>query len=189
MLVPGRMSRDIKCAAKFRIFEPHDLVAHPHIVVVCTSPHSHQAPERSMTPPLLREALDALLLDMRWRLADATPRRIVRDSGFMANLRHLLHWGDTPHDPVLSDLHPSLGNLDHLAYLIDALRKPIYPRGTDFEGMRACRPDTQLMLSRCSRPVPNAARPSEGAALHPLCGGAVAARVQQTRQDDHLHVS
>ncbi|KZV83375.1 hypothetical protein EXIGLDRAFT_843006 [Exidia glandulosa HHB12029] len=132
----GEMKREFKCTARFRIFEPLDLVAHPCIVVICTSPHVHQAPERSMTPPLLRDALESLLCDMRWRLADATPRRIVRDSGFMSNLRHLLNWSPTLADPVLSDLHPSLGNLDHVAYLIDVVRRPLFPLGTDFEGVR-----------------------------------------------------
>ncbi|KZV93882.1 hypothetical protein EXIGLDRAFT_767640 [Exidia glandulosa HHB12029] len=134
MLCTGEMSRESTCNAQFRIFEPLDLHAHPYILVVCTNPHSHPPPERSMTPPLLRDALRMLLLDMRWQLADATPRRIIRDSGFMSNLRGLLDWKDPVEDPVLSDLHPSLGNLDHLAYLIDDVRKPLYPLGTDFQG-------------------------------------------------------
>ncbi|EJD42614.1 hypothetical protein AURDEDRAFT_168425 [Auricularia subglabra TFB-10046 SS5] len=139
-LAPGLMVRNRDCAARFRIFEPHDVQRHPFVLVVCTSPHSHQPPERSKTPPLLRDALKTLLVDMRWQLADATPRKIVQDSGFIANLRRLLDWGrDSPDDPTLAALHPSLGNLDHVEYLIEQVRTPLFPSGTDFEGARHLR--------------------------------------------------
>ncbi|EJD33362.1 hypothetical protein AURDEDRAFT_177559 [Auricularia subglabra TFB-10046 SS5] len=135
-LQPGLMIQRLQCQARFRVYEPHDLAAHPFILVVCSNPHSHPPPERSMTPPLLREALNTALLNMRWQLADATPRRLALDSGFMATFRQILNWGDTPDDPTLSDLHPSLGNLDHTAILIDAVRKPVFPHGVDFEGAK-----------------------------------------------------
>ncbi|EJD34665.1 hypothetical protein AURDEDRAFT_176300 [Auricularia subglabra TFB-10046 SS5] len=87
-----------------------------------------------MTPPLLREAFATILQDMRWQLADATPRRILHNAGFMTNLRRMLQWGSRPDDPPLSELHPSLGNLDHVAYLINDIRQPLFPQGTDFHG-------------------------------------------------------
>ncbi|KZV98486.1 hypothetical protein EXIGLDRAFT_832155 [Exidia glandulosa HHB12029] len=134
-LEPGLMSTDpAPCSAQFRIYVPKDLFTNPFIVVLCINPHSHPVPERSMTPPPLREAFKSMLSTMDWRLADATPLRVVQDSGFMCSLRQALDWSD-PRDPSLSDLHPSLGNRDHAGYIIDAIRSTsAYPCGTDFEG-------------------------------------------------------
>ncbi|KAJ6470153.1 hypothetical protein DFH09DRAFT_1478222 [Mycena vulgaris] len=55
----------------------------------------------------------SLLLDLDWKLADATPRKLMIDSGFMSSFRRALGW-KKPFDPPLAALHPSLGNLDHL---------------------------------------------------------------------------
>ncbi|KAF9472113.1 hypothetical protein BDN70DRAFT_909218 [Pholiota conissans] len=74
-----------------------------------------------------------MLLCMKWKLADATPRKIMTDSGFIAALRHHLQWSHL-FDPVLADLHPSLGNLDHVRRIINELREKIFPQGTGFKG-------------------------------------------------------
>ncbi|KZV94541.1 hypothetical protein EXIGLDRAFT_748607 [Exidia glandulosa HHB12029] len=132
-LAHGALTKAQPCTAKFRVYVPTDLHANSSIVVLCISPHSHAAPERSMTPPAIRDAFKSMLTVMDWRLADATPRRVIQDSGFMTALRRSLEWKDAP-NPVLGDLHPSLANLDHTAYLIDSIRQPLYPFGTDFEG-------------------------------------------------------
>jgi len=51
------------------------------------------------------------------------------------NELHLeLNWNEK-HDPSLSDLHPSLGNLDHMARLINELREQYFPNGTGLDGM------------------------------------------------------
>ncbi|EJD41424.1 hypothetical protein AURDEDRAFT_169588 [Auricularia subglabra TFB-10046 SS5] len=122
------------CESKFRIYVPNDLYTNPNIVVTCIGPHSHAAPERSMTPPPFREAFKSMLSSMDWRLADATPLRVVQDGGFMSSFRRALRWTD-PRDPTLSELHPSLGNLDHAGYIIDKIRSTsTFPCGTDFEG-------------------------------------------------------
>ncbi|EJD54157.1 hypothetical protein AURDEDRAFT_157410 [Auricularia subglabra TFB-10046 SS5] len=134
-LGPGCMSQAQKCGAKFSVYVPVDLADNPHVIMLCTNPHSHAPPERSMTPPAFRDAFQKMLKEMEWRLADATPRRAQLDSGFMNALRHALSWTDT-RNPTLSDLHPSLQNLDHVAYLIDRVRKPSFPFGTDFDGAR-----------------------------------------------------
>ncbi|KAG1733723.1 hypothetical protein EDB19DRAFT_1830853 [Suillus lakei] len=66
---------------------------------------------------------------------DATPRRIVCDSGFMKGLCTALGW--TSHrSPNLADLHPSLANLDHVDQLIKNFCYEKYPMGTGFEGVR-----------------------------------------------------
>lgn len=123
-----------QCNAKFSIYVPDDLVACPWIVVICTNPHSHPPPLPISTPPPILALLKSLLLDLGWRLADATPRKIVLDSAFMACFREHLGWNGI-RDPVLSDLHPSLGNLDHVRRIINGLRKDYFVDGTGFSGM------------------------------------------------------
>jgi len=51
----------------------------------------------------------------------------------MTGLRQILGWTDSI-DPSLSDLHPSLANLDNAQRLINILRDDRYPEGTGFEG-------------------------------------------------------
>ncbi|KAG2116152.1 hypothetical protein DEU56DRAFT_748432 [Suillus clintonianus] len=123
------------CTAKFDIYVPEDLPACPQVVVICHNPHSHPPPAPVKTPPSLVNLFLSLLLDMDWQLADATPRRIVLDSGFMKGLRMALGWV-ADRSPCLSDIHPSLANLDHVRHLINVFRFEKYPLGTGFEGAR-----------------------------------------------------
>jgi hypothetical protein len=129
---------DHNCKAKFDIYVPEDLPACPKVVVICRHPHSHPPPAPVKTPPSLVDLFRSLLVDMDWQLADATPRRIVLHSGFMRGLRTSLGWV-SDQSPCLSDLHPSLANLDHVRRLIDVFRLEKYPLGTGFEGdLRFC---------------------------------------------------
>ncbi|KAF8158165.1 hypothetical protein B0H34DRAFT_674626 [Crassisporium funariophilum] len=97
-------------------------------------PHTHIDPFPVKTPPSILTIFSSLLLNMGWRLADATPRNIMLDSGFMNGLKQHLGWTNACLKPVLSDLHPSLGNSDHVQCYINDLRTKQYPRGTGFEG-------------------------------------------------------
>ena len=74
---------------------------------------------------------------MGWRLADATPRRVMLDTGFMHGLRNILGW-EFDRSLSLSDLHPSYGNLDHLRCFIHNVWLDKFPHGTDFEGRHYC---------------------------------------------------
>ncbi|KAG1887408.1 uncharacterized protein F5891DRAFT_967475 [Suillus fuscotomentosus] len=123
------------CTAKFNIYVPHDLVTCPRIVVLCSNPHSHPPPAPVKTPTPLVDIFHELLLLMKWKLADATPRRIYLDTAFIQGLHEVLGW-DFPdgRDATLQDLHPSLANLDHVRRLINILRSVKYPSGTGFEG-------------------------------------------------------
>lgn len=121
------------CAADFTVLTPYDLAACPRVLIIARNPHSHPPPFPVKTPPPTKKLFCSLLTSMGWRLADATPRKILIDSGFMAGLRSVLKW-EREHDPSLSDLHPSLGNLDHVRRIIDHVRQEIYPEGTGFEG-------------------------------------------------------
>ncbi|KAF8574792.1 hypothetical protein K439DRAFT_1665328 [Ramaria rubella] len=64
---------------------------------------------------------------------NATPQRLSLDSAFMAALRSQLLWTGLQ-DPLLSALHPSSGNMDHTAHLIDLMRSEYFPNGTGLKG-------------------------------------------------------
>lgn len=130
----GTLSRwQRPCTATFEIYVPNDLSNCPKVLIVCRNPHTHPPPIPVMTPPALLEVFRSLLVSLDWKLADTTPRRIVLDSQFMHGLRRHLGW--TSHqDPSLSDLHPSLGNLDHVRRHINVLRNEFFPMGTGLDG-------------------------------------------------------
>lgn len=102
-------------------------------MVVARNPHSHPPPLPVKTPTTLVSVLKSLLRDLDWKLADATPRRIILDSAFISGLRKHLGWSGI-RDPVLSDLHPSFGNMDHLRRHINTLREEYFPDGTGLAG-------------------------------------------------------
>jgi hypothetical protein len=106
----------------------------PRVVLLCRNPHLHARPPRSKTPKIIEDIFQSLLLQLGWRLADATARRITTNQLFVDGLKRVLGWSNLQWDPVPSDLHPSLGNHDHTALLINKIREPLYPDGTDFEG-------------------------------------------------------
>ncbi|KAJ7631405.1 hypothetical protein DFH06DRAFT_1439242 [Mycena polygramma] len=135
----GKLARGVlerwrgNCPATLDLYTPYDLSGCPYVVVVCRHPHSHPPPDPVKTPPPLLEIFRSLLLELDWKLADATPRKLMLDSGFMAGLRRNLGW-TKPFDPPLAALHPSFGNLDHVRRYIDELRQVLFPEGTGFEG-------------------------------------------------------
>lgn len=125
------------CTATYQIFVPHNIVACPHIVILCWNPHSHPPSAPVKTPPALKGLFFDLLSMLKWKLADATPRRIFLDTAFVEGLHQVLSW-----DPVrmgrnatLSDLHPSFANIDHVRWLIVSVHADYYPRGTGYDGM------------------------------------------------------
>ncbi|KII88254.1 hypothetical protein PLICRDRAFT_29844 [Plicaturopsis crispa FD-325 SS-3] len=124
-----------KCSADFDIYTPVDLFACPQILIICRNAHSHPPPRPIKTPPVLLDIFRDLLLSLDWKLADATPRKIVLDSAFMCGLRNHLGWRKT-YDPSLSHLHPSLGNFDHVRRHINTLRDEYFPHGTGFDGAK-----------------------------------------------------
>ncbi|KIK33428.1 hypothetical protein CY34DRAFT_49613, partial [Suillus luteus UH-Slu-Lm8-n1] len=126
------------CTASFDIYVPEDIVACPQILVLCTNPHSHPPPVPVKTPPPLIDIFHGLISLMKWKLADATPRRIYLDTAFVEGLHQVLDWKfPGGRDAMLQDLHPSFANLDHVRRLINVMRSTTYPSGTGFEG--ACR--------------------------------------------------
>ncbi|KZV94685.1 hypothetical protein EXIGLDRAFT_822529 [Exidia glandulosa HHB12029] len=119
------------CTASCDMYTPYDLAACPFVAIVCTGPHSHPPPSPVKTPILVRRAFERLLRSLDWRIANITPRRLVLNPRFVYELRTLLGW-TIYRDPQLSDLHPSLGNMDHASYLIGIVRQEVFPEGTGF---------------------------------------------------------
>ncbi|KAG9309526.1 hypothetical protein JVU11DRAFT_10503 [Chiua virens] len=130
----GNLQCAESCPTKYDIYTPNDLQDCPCIVIVSTNPHNHPPPLPIKTPPQLVSCLEALLLRLDWKLADATPRRLALDSGFVCSLRHALAWSLPEWDPSSHDLHPSLGNLDHLRRIINNSWMTSFPQGTGFHG-------------------------------------------------------
>ncbi|KAF8974325.1 hypothetical protein BDZ97DRAFT_11979 [Flammula alnicola] len=130
----GRLERQSgKCPATYDIYTPDDLVSCPQVLIICKDRHSHPRPFPVKTPPPLLKVFQCLLKGLDWKLADATPRKVMIDSGFVQGLRQHLGWVK-PFDPSLADLHPSLGNMDHARRYINELRLDVFPKGTGFEG-------------------------------------------------------
>ncbi|KAF8122014.1 hypothetical protein EV363DRAFT_1405257 [Boletus edulis] len=125
-----------KCTTSYDIYVPNNLHDCTSVLILSTNPHNHLPPLPIKTPPQIVECFKALLLHLEWKLADATPRRLVLNSGFIHGLCHALAWSRYERDPSLHDLHPSLGNLDHLRRLINNLRTSNFPHGTGFHGAK-----------------------------------------------------
>ena len=131
----GELHKDVDCSVTFDIYTPYDqdIVRVPKIVIVCTNKHTHPPPVPAKTPPVYCQILRSILLDLGWKLADATFRRILLDTGFMMSLRKELGWTGI-RDPVLANLHPSFANSDHVKRLILDLRDTHFASGTGFAG-------------------------------------------------------
>ncbi|KAF8998097.1 hypothetical protein BDQ17DRAFT_1247946, partial [Cyathus striatus] len=129
----GTLQTHIGCDVKFAIYTPYDLFACPRVIIMSRGIHSHNPPPPIKTPPPIEKIFSAMLIALDWKLADTTPRKLMTDSGFIANLQQKSNWTSFV-DPPLSALHPSLGNFDHVRRLINNLRKERYPNGTGFTG-------------------------------------------------------
>lgn len=94
MLQRGKLVKANKakgCPTHFEIYEPDNLHECPYVLMVCRNPHSHPNPSRIRTPKSIRTKFTDLMCRLDWRLADATPRRLLLDNGFMSDLRNILN--------------------------------------------------------------------------------------------------
>ncbi|KAF8591037.1 hypothetical protein K439DRAFT_1650871 [Ramaria rubella] len=148
ILTRGSLNRTESCPARFEFYYPYDLDRCPSVLLVCCNPHSHADPFPANTPQTIVDIFTDLLTHLDWKLADATPRRILLNSSFMAGLCQVLGWGGL-HDPTLSDLHPLLGNSNHTARLINKLQHQRYPHRTGSEGAY------HLLTEHCDLPSDN----------------------------------
>lgn len=134
VLVRGEVERTVQCEARFEFYIPREPHKCDFVLMVCRDPHSHPNPPPSRTPKSILNIFNQLLLRLDWKLADATPRRILLDTAFMTGLRDALGWPGI-HDPTLADLHPSLGNHDHAWRYIHKQRSQLFPHGTGIQGV------------------------------------------------------
>ncbi|KAJ7210349.1 hypothetical protein GGX14DRAFT_363314, partial [Mycena pura] len=122
------------CDCKFLVYEPYPEYAQqcPWVLMVCRGVHSHPIPLPTKTPPRVRDVVFTLLERLDYDLADLTPRRFLRHPSTTSYLRELL-----PHDeaPTLLDLHPSLGNRDHIRSYIVQVQRTLFPDGTGWDGL------------------------------------------------------
>lgn len=124
------------------MFTPVDLTKCPFILLLSGGTHDHPIPSPTRTPVPIRAQVITLLLGMGTDLVNATPRRAARHAAVQYGLKLLLprHPGSLNSllpGPTLTDLHPSFNNKSHVKFLIQAVRRQVFPHGTDFEGMNS----------------------------------------------------
>lgn len=133
-LALGAMVR-MGCSCKFRVYEPfpeyRELCA--KVLVICNGQHAHPIPLPTKTPAKICSQLATLLLDLDHDLPNLTPRRLLRHPVLQAFLCTSL----PSHNPILSDLHTSLANKDHIRAFITEAKNDGFPAGTGWSGMCA----------------------------------------------------
>jgi hypothetical protein len=123
----------ISCTSTITIYEP--LPAYrsecPKVLIVCSGVHAHPIPIPARTPNSISTILVRFLTELE-DLPNLTPRRLLTNDAAKFFLQNEL-----PHlqNPTFSDLHPSLGNLDHLQVYIRRAALEIHPHGTGWEGL------------------------------------------------------
>ncbi|KAF7303458.1 hypothetical protein MIND_00574600 [Mycena indigotica] len=126
--------RQVDCACKFLLYEPcpEFIDECPWALLVCHGAHRHTIPLVTKTPPHIREMIFSLLRRLDNDIADLTPRRFLRHPATTNFLREIF-----PHDdaPSLLDLHPSLGNRDHVSAYISQVQREMFPSGTGWAGL------------------------------------------------------
>lgn len=77
---------DQRCMTTYDTFVPENLHDCPCVLVLSTNLHNHPPPLPIKTPVQIIDCLESLLLQLNWKLADATLQQLVLDSGFMHGL-------------------------------------------------------------------------------------------------------
>ncbi|KAF6748810.1 hypothetical protein DFP72DRAFT_819855 [Ephemerocybe angulata] len=134
LLVKAEMA-NIGCAVKFRVYRPAEREREkcPRVLVISMGEHTHGIPALTKTPPHVANEMRELLNLISDDLADLTPRRLIRHPVTLAYLKQKFPKSDVP---LLSDIHPSLANRDHLRIYIDPARERKFPFGTGFAGLQ-----------------------------------------------------
>ncbi|KAJ7587564.1 hypothetical protein C8J56DRAFT_890486 [Mycena floridula] len=108
------------CESKFTVFEPQPIYRSQclRILIVCRAPHSHLPPLPTKTPALITAAIMNLLYSFQ-------------EASQLFLVSQVLH----VKEPTFIDLHPSLGNLDHLGSYIYHAQDYVFPEGTGWKGL------------------------------------------------------
>lgn len=123
----------LECKSTCRAFEPTEDFREccPWMLVICHNEHTHPIPIPSKTLPLIKDELFKLMYELDYDLADLAPRRFLRHPSTKSYLTNRL---PTVSNPMLSDLHPSLANRDHLRGYIAKVQSDQFPQGTGWGG-------------------------------------------------------
>jgi hypothetical protein len=123
----------MKCASRFRIFEPLPEYRKqcPKVLLICEGAHTHPVPLPTRTPAHICSRILGLLEETAEDLPDMTPRRFIRHPLVKVFLKKLL---PTISSPTLADWHVSLANRSHLNAYIKLARETLWPFGTDWQG-------------------------------------------------------
>ncbi|KAJ6494582.1 hypothetical protein C8R45DRAFT_1095495 [Mycena sanguinolenta] len=123
------------CKTKFTIYEPIEefRAACPFVLVICKGEHPHPIPLPRKTPPQIKDDVMGLLKSLDGDLADLTPRRFLRHPILHAYLRQ--RFPAIP-NPMLSELHSSLANREHLKTYITSAKVELFPDGTGWKGVK-----------------------------------------------------
>ncbi|KAJ2911744.1 hypothetical protein MD484_g8674, partial [Candolleomyces efflorescens] len=123
------------CECTFRYFQPtlENRKKCPWSLLTCHGPHTHPIPVLSKTPRVISSSILDLLRSMKDEIPDMTPRRFIRNPSVHSFLRNRL---PSIQDPLLSDLHPSLANRDHLKNYITQVKAEFFPNGTGWKGLQ-----------------------------------------------------
>ncbi|KAJ3900644.1 hypothetical protein F5879DRAFT_992705 [Lentinula edodes] len=123
----------LPCSSSITIYEPlpEHRAACPNVLIVCSKPHAHPIPIPARTPNSISEKLVKFLENLS-DLPNLTSRRLLVNEA----TKHFLQ-KELPHltEPSFQDIHPSLGNLDHLQVYIDRACDSVYPHGTGWSGV------------------------------------------------------
>ncbi|KAJ3819979.1 hypothetical protein F5880DRAFT_1488795 [Lentinula raphanica] len=125
----------LPCKSTFHVYEPlpEYRTRCLKVLVLCSGQHSHPIPASTKTPPDVRsDILHMLCTSMLSELPDMTPRRFLRHPVARAFIRQKVPFLD---QPLLSDVHPSLNNGDHLRSYITQAQQSMFPAGTGWEGL------------------------------------------------------
>ncbi|KAF8990580.1 hypothetical protein BDQ17DRAFT_1433679 [Cyathus striatus] len=95
-----------KCLVQFSIYTPNDLDTCPFIVIISRNLHNHARPLAVKTPPAIKDVFCSMLVDLDWKLADTTPRKLAVDAGFTKSLRQYLNWELMVDPRFLNCTHP-----------------------------------------------------------------------------------
>lgn len=137
----------LKCKSKFRVYQPTEEYREQcsQILLVCSGEHPHPIPLPSKTPSFIRTELDDLIRSLDYDIPDLTTRRFLRHPTTVAFLKKRV---PDIQEPMLSDLHPSLANRDHVKAFIQKIQDEMYPHGTGWDG-RPTFPGS-LLVANCS---------------------------------------
>ncbi|KAF9011576.1 hypothetical protein BDZ89DRAFT_1119143 [Hymenopellis radicata] len=138
------------CHCKFAVWKPlaeYDAEC-PYVVVISSNKHRHIPPLPMRTPINIRADILQLMKSLEVDLPDLTPRGFLRHPTVKTFLRNRI---PNLAEPLISDLHPSLSNRDHLrAYLRDVQRDS-FPQGTGWESILHAKHIQDNTVSRTER--------------------------------------